>query len=102
MAEQIFPWIPDALTNGTAGSALAQSIWDSPFRNNLSILHGYGPEGLLSILKLHPNYQTALAPQEAQVQALIADFWGWAHEQLRPEDGWPGEEKPARKKGGQK
>ena len=86
IAQQIFPFVIQALTDGIPGDELAASVFTL---NKLAYtqLHARGEPGLLEILQAVPEYWIQLQPLESQVQQLIREFIEWADQS--EDDGKP-------------
>ena len=77
IAQQIFPFVIQALTDAIPGDELAASVFTL---NKLAYthLHARGEAGLLEILQAVPEYWSQLQPLESQVRQLIREFIAWA------------------------
>ena len=86
IAQQIFPFVIQALTDGIPGDELAASVFTL---NKLAYtqLHARGETGLVEILQAVPEYWSQLQPLESQVRQLIREFIEWADQS--DDDGKP-------------
>ncbi|MCH8267997.1 MAG: hypothetical protein IH846_10795 [Acidobacteria bacterium] len=76
VAQQIFPYVIQALTDGIPGDELAASVFTL---NKLGYtqLCIHGEAGLLEILQSVPEYWSQLQPFEPQVRQMIHEFIEW-------------------------
>jgi len=96
IAQQIFPHVIQALTDGVPGDELAASVFTL---NKLAYtqLHARGETGLLEILQAMPEDWSQLQPLESQVRQLIREFIAWNDQEedgADPESAEPAPEKP--------
>lgn len=80
IAQQIFPYVIQALTEEIPGDELAVSVFTL---NKLAYtqLHARGDAGLLEILQSVPEYWNQLQPLESQVRQLIREFVEWGNQE---------------------
>ena len=85
IAQQVFPYVIQALTEEIPGDELAASVFTL---NKLAYtqLHARGEAGLLELLQSVPEYWNQLQPLEPQVRQLIHDFIQWG-DQAKSENG---------------
>ena len=90
IAQQVFPYVIQALTEDIPGDELAASVFTL---NRLAYtqLHAHGENGLLELLQSIPEYWNQLQPLEPQVRQLIHDFVQWNDQE---QDMDAGEEPP--------
>lgn len=84
IAQQVFPYVIQALTEEIPGDELAASVFTL---NKLAYtqLHARGEAGLLEILQSVPEYWNQLQPLEPQVRQLIQGFVQWGDQEDQEE-----------------